>query len=129
MNSLIEYNKLMNDAGFGDVAKLQQEVYKPDITEMWIPAYLQNATKKQVSQYIRNKRYREADGARQYLVNYRKQTVQCACGMTVTKPNISSHRKSKRCKDRIKALALVSPAPVQTTGVLQESEPPCQILF
>ena len=122
MNTLEEYNLLMKQAGYSDLAELQQKIFKPDVAEMWMPAYLDHAAPGVKQRYIRNKHYRDAPTNRQYLVNYRKKRVQCACGMLVTKPNISSHKKSKRCIDRIKALSLVgiTPGPLASALVSEQ---------
>jgi len=123
MNRLEEYNMLMTQAGFEDVALLQQDIYKPDVTEMWIPEHIEQAAPGVKQRYIRNKHYREAPTNRQYLINYRKKRVECACGMVVTKPNLSSHKKSKRCIERLKALALVGITPGQSRKAWGVEEP------
>ncbi len=122
MNRLEEYNMLMTQAGYSDLAELQQEIYKPDVTKMWLPEHIDRAAPGVKQRYIRNKHYREAPSNRQYLINYRKERVECACGMMITKPNFSSHKKSKRCIDRLKALALVGITPCQLALALAEEQ-------
>ena len=123
MNTLEEYNLLMKQAGYSDLAELQQKIYKPDVTKMWMPAYLDHALPSVRQRYIRNKHYRDAPTNRQYLINYRKKRVECACGMVVTRPNLSSHKKSKRCIDRLKSLALVGITPGQSRKAWGVEEP------
>ena len=126
MNRLEEYNMLMTQAGYNDLALLQQDIYKPDVTKLWIPEHIEQSAPGVKQRYIRNKHYREAPTNRQYLINYRKKRVECACGMIVTKPNLSSHKKSKRCIDRLKALALVGITPCPLASPLGEEQPVSQ---
>ena len=110
MDSLAEYNKLMAEAGMGDIAEELQQKHKPDpaATKVTLPDDMLTASEYAKSIYIRNKQYRDSHATRQYLMAYRAERELCECGCIISKPNIKSHQRSAKCRDKIKALALTS---------------------
>ena len=107
MDSLEEYNALMAKAGRGDIARALEEKHKPDpeAAKVALPDDMLTASEYAKRIYLKNKRYRDAADTRQYLMAYRAQREVCPCGAIISKPNIKSHQRSAKCKQKIKDLA------------------------
>ena len=116
MDSLAEYNDLMAKAGRGDIAKALEEKHKPDpeAAKVAIPEDMLTASEYAKRIYLKNKRYRDAADTRQYLMAYRAQREVCPCGAIISKPNIKSHQRSAKCKQKIKDLASCGKGHAQT---------------
>ena len=104
MESLLEYNLLMEKAGHKKLAEEQQNEHKPQV-QSELPADMVDSSDGEKLKFLRNKKYR--DTSRKYLMEYRKQKVVCKCGLSISKPNIRHHQKSMRCKNRLLAAAKV----------------------
>ena len=108
MDSLAEYNELMAKAGMADIAEELQQKHKPDLasTKVVLPDDMLTASEYAKRIYIRNKRYRDSHATRQYLMAYRAERQLCECGCIISKPNIKSHQRSAKCRNKLKVLAL-----------------------
>lgn len=95
MNTLEEYNTLMYQAGKGAFAKQLEKQYKPgsEVDIAFLPPYTEVDLKR-----LRNERYRLKH--RERLLEYRQQRVNCECGAVITKPNIRTHQRTAKCKQR-----------------------------
>jgi len=100
MESLLEYNLLMERAGHKKLAEEQQNEHKPQV-QLELPADMVNSSDGEKLKFLRNKKYR--DNSRKYLMEYRKQKEVCKCGLSISKPNIRHHQRSMRCKNRLLA--------------------------
>lgn len=107
MDSLAEYNALMAKAGRGDIAEQLEQKHKPDpeAAKVALPDDMLSASEYSKRVYIRNKQYRDSHATRQYLMAYRAERELCECGSIISKPNIKSHQRSVKCRNKLKALA------------------------
>lgn len=123
MESLLEYNLLMERAGHGKLAEEQQNEHKPQV-QSELPADMVDSSDGEKLKFLRNKKYR--DTSRKYLMEYRRQKVVCKCGASISKPNIRHHQKSMRCKNRLlenaKVPASFYSALAQSAALQQERE-------
>jgi len=123
MESLLEYNLLMERAGHKKLAEEQQNEHKPQV-ELELPADMVDSSDGEKLKFLRNKKYR--DNSRKYLMEYRKQKVVCECGLSISKPNIKHHQRSMKCKNRLLAKAKVPASsysiPSLLTPLLQERQ-------
>lgn len=120
MESLLEYNMLMERAGHKKLAEEQHNEHKPQV-ESELPADMVDSSDVDKLKFLRNKKYR--DNSRKYLMEYRKQKEVCKCGLIISKPNIKHHQRSMKCKNRLLAKAKV---PASTYSNLVRSAPSFQ---
>ena len=113
MESLLEYNQLMNEAGLGHLAKKQLARHKPN-PDKQLPEYMMTATVAEKRTFLLRKSWRESAKTRRYLKKYRSERVVCECGATISKPNIHVHQKTVTCKKKIQRLQQKNTKPVTT---------------
>jgi len=118
MESLLEYNMLMERAGHKKLAEEQQNEHKPEV-ELELPADMVDSSDGEKLKFMRNKKYR--DNSRKYLMEYRKQKEVCKCGAIISKPNIRNHQKSMRCKNRLLAKTKVPSSSYSIPSLLTPS--------
>ena len=111
MESLLEYNKLMDEAGLGYLAKKQYERHKPN-PSVQLPYYMLSQSACDQQKYLIRKKYRESEKGSERVKQYRSQKVVCECGKTISKPNIHVHQRTTKCKKKIQQLKLENTKPV-----------------
>ena len=133
MESLLEYNKLMDEAGLGYLAKKQYERHKPNPSAQ-LPEYMLSQSACDQQKYLKRKKYRESEKVAQRLKEYRRQKVVCECGKTISKPNIHVHQTTTKCKKKIQRLQQKKMKPVTTNhafvcSILAQKEQASEELF
>ena len=137
MESLLEYNKLMDEAGLCYLAKKQYERHKPNPSAQ-LPYYMLSQSACDQQKYLIRKKYRESEKGSERVKQYRSQKVVCECGKTISKPNIHVHQRTTKCKKKIQQLKLENTTPLPVTKAhafvcsilaLKEQAAPSEELF